>query len=134
VEVDALKAELEQVMAELATARTEYASLGAKIAGLEARRAALGRAVAGTERGSTQTTGAATGYRTDAIVAVLRDAGTEMTIQDVVTALRDAGRPHETADNVGVDLAYLADQKRVARVRRGVYTAAPGNRTEAHNE
>jgi hypothetical protein len=46
-----------------------------------------------------------------------------MSIQDVLVALRDAGRPHETQDNVGVDLAYLAEQRRVARVRRGVYAA-----------
>jgi hypothetical protein len=131
VGADALKAELDQVTAELATARTEYASLGAKIAGLEAQRAALSRALAGTERRNAQATGTAAGYRTDAIVTALKGSGTPMTIQEVVTALRDAGRPHETADNVGVDLAYLADQGRVARVRRGVYTAVPDNKTEA---
>lgn len=35
------------------------------------------------------------------------------------------GRPGETADNVGVDLAYLAERGRANRVRRGVHAAAP---------
>ena len=118
---DALKSELEQVTSDLAAARTEYASLGAKIAGLEARRAALSRALTGPERRST---GAFTArYRTDAIVAILTDAGVEMSINEVVQALHWAGRPGETYDNVGIDLAYLAEQGRVARVRRGVYAA-----------
>lgn len=118
---DPLKAELEQVTSELAAARAEYASLGARIAGLEARRAALSRALTGAERRSA---GAFTArYRTDAIVAILTDAGAEMSINDVVQALHWAGRPGETYDNVGVDLAYLAEQGRVARVRRGVYAA-----------
>ncbi len=126
MEDGALKAELDQVTSELAVARTEYASLGAKIAGLEARRAALGRALGGTEGRSAEAPGIAAMFRTDAIVAVLRDAGTEMSINDVVAALRDAGRPHEAYDNVGVDLAYLAQQGRVARVRRGVYAPVSG--------
>jgi hypothetical protein len=72
--------------------------------------------------------GVAAGYRTDAIVAVLEQAGAEMSIQNVVVALRDAGRPHETPDNVGVDLAYLTEQGRVARVRGGVYAAVTAAR------
>jgi len=121
VENDILRSELEQVTAELAAARTEYASLGARIAGVEARRAALSRALTDTDRRGVGDPGLAAGYRTDAIVTVLQRAGTEMSIQDVVVALRDAGRPHETQDNVGVDLAYLAAQGRVVRIRRGVY-------------
>lgn len=121
---DTLRSELEQVTAELAAARTEYASLGARIAGLEARRTALSRALSDTDHISAGAPGIAAGFRTDAIVAVLRQAGTEMSIKDVTTALRQAGRPHETQDNIGVDLAYLTDQGRVRRVRRGVYTAA----------
>lgn len=124
MESEVLRSELEQVEAELAAARTEYASLGAKIAGLEARRAALSRTLTGTDRRGAADSGLAAGYRTDAIVAVLQQAATEMSIQDVVKALRDAGRPHESQDNVGVDLAYLADQGRVARIRRGVYASA----------
>jgi hypothetical protein len=123
VESDVLRSELEQVAAELAAARTEYASLGARIAGLEARRAALSRALTSTDRRGAAGSGISAGYRTDAIVAVVERAATEMSIRDVVAALHDAGRPHETSDNVGIDLAYLADQGRVARVRRGVYAA-----------
>jgi Transcriptional regulator, AbiEi antitoxin len=121
---DALESELSQVTAELAAARTEYASLGARIAGLQARHAALSRAVSGAGQLSRPSAGAAPGYRTDAIVAILDAAGTEMSISDVVTALRQAGRSHETYDNVGVDLAYLAERGRIARVRRGIYAPA----------
>jgi len=121
---DALKSELNQVTAELAAARTEYASLGARIAGLQARHAALGRAVSGAGQQSGPSASAAPGYRTDAIVAVLDAAGTEMSINDVVAALRQAGRGHETYDNVGVDLAYLAERGRITRVRRGIYAPA----------
>lgn len=124
---DALKAELDEVTAELATARTEYASLGARIAGLQARRAALIRALSETARQDRAAVGAA-GYRTDAIVAALDAAGAEMTINEVLVALRETGRVHETYDNVGVDLAYLADRGRVTRVRRGVYVSAAADR------
>jgi Transcriptional regulator, AbiEi antitoxin len=48
-------------------------------------------------------------------------ADTEMTIKDVIAALRDSGRDHETYDSVAADLAYLADRGRIARLRRGVY-------------
>lgn len=121
---DALKSELDQVTAELADARTEYASLGARIAGLQARQAALSRALPDAARLGQAAVGPAAGFRTDAIVAVLDAAGTEMSINEVLAALRDDGRVHETYDNVGVDLAYLADRGRVTRVRRGVYAPA----------
>jgi hypothetical protein len=123
---DALESELDQVTAELAAARIEYASLGAKVAGLQARHAALSKAVSGAGRQSQSSASAAPGYRTDAIVAVLDAAGTEMSINDVVAALRQAGRGHETYDNVGIDLAYLAERGRVTRVRRGIYASASG--------
>ncbi len=132
MEDETLESELAQVTSELAIARTEYASLGAKIAGLEARRAALSRALGGTGRRSAEAPGIAATPRTDAIVAVLKNAGTEMSINDVVAALRDAGRPHETYDNVGVDLAYLAQQGRVARARRGVYAPVSGLHAGRH--
>jgi hypothetical protein len=118
----ALTTELDQVTAELAAARTQYASLGAKIAGLEAQQLALSKALARTQPGET---GAATSprYRTDAIVAVLEMARTEMSIHDVITALGDAGRPGESYDNVSADLAYLVERGRAKRARRGVYAA-----------
>lgn len=123
---DVLESELDRVTAELAAARTEYASLGARIAGLQARHAALSRAVSGAGQQSQPSASAAPGYRTDAIVAVLDAVGTEMSIKDVVAALRQAGRGHETYDNVGVDLAYLAERGRITRVRRGIYAPASG--------
>jgi hypothetical protein len=129
---DALKSELDQVTAELAAARTEYASLGARIAGLQARQAALGRALSEAARQGQEAVGPAAGYRTDAIVAVLDAAGTEMSINEVLTALQEAGRVHETYDNVGVDLAYLAERGRVTRIRRGVYAPASANRGPNH--
>jgi hypothetical protein len=120
---DALRSELDQVTSELAAARIQHASIGAKIAGLEAQQLALTRAL--THVPQTAGTNEATPrYRTDAIVAVLEAAGTGMSIQDVIAGLADIGRPGETAANVGVDLAYLAERGRVERVRRGVYTAA----------
>lgn len=123
---DALESELDQVTTELAAARIEYASLGARIAGLQARHAALSKAVSGAGQQSRPSGSAAPGYRTDAIVAIMAAAGTEMSINDVLAALRQAGRGHETYDNVGVDLAYLAERGRVIRVRRGIYAPASG--------
>jgi hypothetical protein len=81
---------------------------------------------AGAGQQSRPSTSAVPGYRTDAIVAILDAAATEMSINDVVAALRQAGRDHETYDNVGVDLAYLAERGRVTRVRRGIYASASG--------
>lgn len=125
-----LQSELDQVTAELTAARIQHASLGARIAGLEAQQLALARAVGkaqSVDGGRVQTPR----YRTDAIVAVLETSGTEMSIQEVITGLADIGRPGETYDNVGVDLAYLAERGRVSRVRRGVYAAAPATSASA---
>jgi hypothetical protein len=130
MEEDILKSELEQVTAELASARTEYASLGAKIAGLEARRVALARAIPETQERSLGGINVVGKYRTDDIVELLVAAGTEMSISDVIAALHDAGRPHEIYDNVSADLAYLAERGRIARVRRGVYTAIHESQTD----
>lgn len=124
MEADGLRSELDQVTAELEGAKMEYASLGAKIAGLEARRAALGRAIPRTEeRNSLGSVDIPAKYRTEDIVEILTAAGTEMSINDVVAALHDSGRAHETYNNVGADLAYLAEKKRIAKVKRGVYAA-----------
>jgi hypothetical protein len=119
VEGNVLSSDLEQVRADLAAAEIEYASVGAKIAGLQARRDALIRALSALG-GPARTAGSA-GPRTDAIVDVLMATGTEMTIKEVIAALHDSGRENETYDNVAADLAYLKDQGRIARLRRGVY-------------
>jgi hypothetical protein len=116
---DILEAELERVRSELAAAEVEYARLGAKIKGLQAEAEALARArsaVGGSNRGARVTK-----PRTDAIVDIIVATDVEMTINDVVAALHDEGRDNESYDNVGSDLAYLADRGRVARLRRGVY-------------
>ena len=125
-----LQSELDQVTAELTAARIQHASLGARIAGLEAQQLALTRRSANYNR-LTAARPRRPKYRTDAIVAVLEASGTEMSIQDVITGLADIGRPGETYDNVGVDLAYLAERGRVSRVRRGVYAAAPATSASA---
>jgi len=117
-----LRSELEQVTSALAAAQTEYASVGARIAGLEAHRAALLRAIPAPDTEGEGDSIAAR-HRTDHIVEVLSATGTEMSANDVISALRDTGRPHQTYDNISADLAYLADRGRIARVRRGVYAA-----------
>jgi hypothetical protein len=94
--------------------------------GLQARYAALSKAVSGAGQQSRPSASAAPGYRTDAIVAILDAVGTEMSINDVLAALRQAGRGHETYDNVGADLAYLTERGRITRVRRGIYASASG--------
>lgn len=124
MEDERLRSELDQVAAELGEAKMEYASLGAKIAGLEARKAALSRAIPGTEQhGSFGRADIPARYRTEDIVEVLTAIGAEMTIKQVIAALHESGRATETYDNVGADLAYLAEERRIARVRRGVYSA-----------
>jgi hypothetical protein len=115
---DTLRSELEQVRSELAAAEVEYASTGARIAGLKARSEALTRALSGTTGGRGK---ASIKPRTEAIVDVLMAADAEMTIKDVIAALHDSGREHESYDNIAADLAYLADRERIARLRRGVY-------------
>jgi hypothetical protein len=122
---NALQSELDQVTTELAAARTSYASLGAKIAGLEAQQLALSKALARPQPAALTSVDSSHRHRTDAIVAVLEMTGTEMSIQEVMAALGDVGRPGESYDNVSVDLAYLAERGRARRTKRGVYAAMP---------
>ena len=127
---DDLTKELEQVTAELAAARSAYASLGAKIAGLEAQRVALTKAIPHTSDSADQAVRLPGRYRTEDIVEILAASGADMSISKVIGALADAGRPDETYDNVSADLAYLAERGRIVRVSRGIY-AAPA---EPHSE
>lgn len=110
---------VDRVRSELAAAEVEYARLGAKITGLRAQAEALGRAR--STAGSQSRKAGPAKPRTDAIVDILMAVGNEMTIHDVIAALHDGGREHESYDNVAADLAYLADRGRIARLRRGVY-------------
>lgn len=121
---EALRAELDQVTSELGVTRTEYASLGAKIAGLAARESALRKALRATGHGTGTVTTTAPGYRTDAIVTVLTEVSSALSINEVIAELRDSGRPDETYNNVSADLAYLAEKGRIARVKRGIYATA----------
>jgi hypothetical protein len=118
---NALQSELDRVISDLSEARMQYATIGARIAGLEAQQLALRAALAKEHTGHNPQ--GASGYRTDAIVSVLEASGVEMSIRDVIAGLANVGRPGETYDNVGADLAYLTDRGRVTRVRRGVYLA-----------
>lgn len=69
------------------------------------------------------------GCRLGAPLAGLRD--TAGLAQDtgklcrVIEVVRGDGG-HETYDNVGVDLAYLAERGRITRVRRGIHASASG--------
>ena len=117
---DILGSELARVRAELTAAEVEYASLGAKIKGLRAHAEGLNQALSG--RGGQSGKADIAKPRTDAIVDVLMASDTEMAIKDVIAALRDSGRDHESYDNVAADLAYLVDRGRIARRRRGVYS------------
>jgi hypothetical protein len=117
---DILRSELDRVCSELAAAELEYASLGAKIRGLRAHAEALTQALSGL--GGHNGKASIAKPRTEAIVDVLTEADTEMTIKDVIAALHDGGRYQERYDNVAADLAYLAERGRIARLRRGVYS------------
>jgi hypothetical protein len=127
MEEDPLRAELEQVTVELKAARTQYASLGARIAGLEARQSALARALPADDAGAHTPPPAR--YRTDAIVGALRQSAAALSIDGVIAALRESGRPGESRGNVGADLAYLTERGRVMRVRRGVYATGVEHRS-----
>jgi hypothetical protein len=120
---DPLASELRRVTAELAAAAEDPDSQ-AKVAGLKARQDALARAMAHTPR--RRPDDPALGYRTDAIVAAINAAGTEMTAGQVLTALQRSGRAQETYQQVLAELAYLAVRGRIARVRPGVYAPASG--------
>ena len=126
---DVLQAELTQVTSELAAARTEYASLGAKIAGLKARQSALRKTLQVTEPAEGTVMRPSQRYRTDAIVAVLAEACAPLSIKEVIAGVRNTGRPEETYDNVSIDLAYLAERGRIARVKRGTYATAVQHRS-----
>jgi hypothetical protein len=129
VNQDVLRAELDQVTSELGAAETEYASLGAKVAGLAARQSALRKALQSTDLGVGVVPAPVSGYRTDAIVAVLAKGSSALSIKEVVAELRGNGRPDETYNNVSADLAYLAEKGRVARVKRGIYATAIQHRS-----
>ena len=126
---EALQAELDQVTSELGVAQTEYASMGAKIAGLSARQSALRRALQTTDHEAGVLTALAPRYRTDAIVTVLTDGSSALSIKEIVAELRGSGRPNETYNNVSADLAYLAEKGRIARVKRGIYGTAIQHRS-----
>ena len=117
MEEEALRSELDQVTSQLSAARTEYAILATRIVGLEASHAALSKALSESESASAREAI----DRTDAIVGVLRDAGKEMSISEVVEVLQGDGHAHVTRDSVVADLILLAAHGQVTQVRSGVY-------------
>ena len=85
------------------TIRFRNGDLGARIADLQARQAALSGALSEAARQGHGAAGLAARYRTDAVVAVLEAAGTEMSIIDVMAALRKPGapmRPMRTSESI----------------------------------
>src|ERR1700693_4747968 len=110
MEDEDLRSELERVNADLEAARIQHTRIGARIVGLEAQAAALARAIPTDQVDGQGIVNAALRYRTDDIVEALAKSGAEMSIKDVMAALAETGRPHETYDNISADLAYLADR------------------------
>lgn len=120
---DPLASELRQVTAEL-TAAIEGAGSEREIESLRARQALLSKAMAHAPR--RRPAGLAAGYLTDAIVAVINAAGTEMSADQVLAALRRGGRADDTQQQVLTEMAYLAGRGRITRVSPGLYAPASG--------
>lgn len=119
-----LRADFQQITAQLNEALREQARINARIAGLQAERDALAQALATTSDGRDgDRLDLSRMSKTDAILAVLRSAGSPLTIPEIVTALHDAGRPRETYNGVSVYLQGLLAEERVDRPSRGHYVA-----------
>ena len=118
--------ELARIDAELDMVRGELIRLEARQAGLLAERNRLAAASGGrVDRGSLsdrQTASISNLGKNEAIVAVLGNAEQELSIDEVVAALRAAGRGSETYNVVAIYLDNLVKEGRVRRVRRGFYS------------
>jgi septal ring factor EnvC (AmiA/AmiB activator) len=120
-----LQQELERVDSELEAIRGDLIRLEARQAGLRAER---DRLAAGIQARPKPTDTAATPpirdlSKNEAIMAVLKQADHEMSIDEVVTALKSGGRSSENYGVVAIYLGNLAKDGRVRRVRRGYYTS-----------
>lgn len=61
--------------------------------------------------------------RTEAIVEVLRQAGTPRSPSQIAEALRAAGRSDDSANKINATLTHLTRTGRVIKVGRGLYAA-----------
>jgi hypothetical protein len=116
-----LRSELELVTRELAAKRAQYAIIGAEVKGLETRQAALRRAIAEMDSSPVDDSDLAGMVRNDAIIAVLKQAGRPMKIQEIVDALHGAGRTSERNTDIQFYLSNLKKKERVVWVDRGMY-------------
>lgn len=105
-----------EVESELAAGRALIAEQVARVRGLEAELESLRSSVAGG--GDLVSQG-----RTDAIVAVLREAGRSLSVRGIVQLLESGGRTEDTSKLVGATLSYLVRDGRVQRAGRGIYLA-----------
>jgi hypothetical protein len=109
------------VEAELAEAQVEQATLTATIEGLKAQQAALRQALAVDNGHHASKEEIMWMKKADAIVAVV---DRPMRINDVLQALRAAGRDQEAYMAVSMYLADLAKHERLKRISHGVYGPA----------
>jgi Lon protease-like protein len=124
-----LRDELEQLNEELAAAETEAIRLNARISGLRAQRDAMAAALAmlrpNEEAGRDEPLRLdAIKKRTEAIEALLRHAGTPMSIDQVKEALNQHWRDTSDYQVVASTLNLLHRTGRITKVARGRYVAA----------
>jgi capsule polysaccharide export protein KpsE/RkpR len=113
-----VRSELTRVEADLAEAQIEQATLTARIEGLKAQQAALRQALAADNDHHVGKEEIMRMKKADAIVAVV---DRPMRIDDVVQALRAAGRDQEAYMPVSIYLADLVKYGRLKRTSHGVY-------------
>jgi len=101
---------------QLAEAQEERIGLDARIRGLEESLRVL-------QGHATPAKGLAELMRTEAILGVLRQAGSAMGVTDIKRAFIAAGRIGDDEALIGATLAYLLAQKMVERPSRGRYRA-----------
>lgn len=118
--MDELQKDLARVEAELRSAELEYTRLGAKINGLKAERDALAQQVAPPSALAKQIAGMT---KAEAIHLVLRMSPEPMSLGQIAEAVTAAGSKLKP-DGASVYLDGLLKQRRVVRVKRGLYRDA----------
>jgi hypothetical protein len=118
-----LKEDFDRVSSELDEALADHAVLSARIEGLVAHRAALQRALDEAAKQPVQQPRDLKSLdKTAAIIEVLGNADHPMRIQEIVDAMRAAGREDEEYNTVSIYLGNLVNNRRVERPQRGLYT------------
>jgi Transcriptional regulator, AbiEi antitoxin len=84
-------------------------------------RAALMEALAEADNGRVDHSSIASMTKSDAIIAVLKNAMRPMRIKEIVDALHQAGRPDEQSMTINIYLSDLTRSGRIVRTQRGVY-------------